>query len=264
VRFPTGSGPNDYGSSRYHIIAGCEASLKRLKTDRIDLYQLHLWDGLTPLDETLEALDRLIQNGKVRYVGCSNYSGWHIMKALAVARTDGRERFVSQQIHYTIEAREAEYELVPISLDQGLGILVWGPMAGGLLSGKFRRGEKGPEGARHFDRKWHEPPIYNEERLFDIVDVLLEIGGAHSCSAARVALAWLLHQPGVTSVIVGGRTKEQFADNLAAGDLRLTADDLARLDRVSRPALAYPYWHQAFNASDRLGPADLSLIGKYL
>lgn len=264
VRFTMGPGPNDKGLSRHHIVAGCEASLKRLRTDWIDLYQVHQWDGMTPLEETMEALDRLIQQGKVRYVGCSNYSGWHVMKALAVAKADRRQPFVSQQIHYTLQAREAEYELVPIALDQGLGILVWSPIAGGLLSGKFRRGKKGPEGTRHFGRKWREPPIHDEDKLFDIVEVLVEIGKARKCSAARVALAWALHQPGVTSVIVGGRTKEQFADNLSAGDLKLDAGELKRLDAVSRPPLAYPYWHQAWAASDRLGPADLSLIGKYL
>ncbi|MCR4283154.1 MAG: aldo/keto reductase, partial [Bauldia sp.] len=148
VRFAMGPGPNDKGLSRHHIVAGCEASLKRLRTDWIDLYQVHQWDGMTPLEETMEALDRLVQDGKVRYVGCSNYSGWHVMKALAVAKADRRQPFVSQQIHYTLQAREAEYELVPIALDQGLGILVWSPIAGGLLSGKFRRGTKGPEGTR--------------------------------------------------------------------------------------------------------------------
>ena len=264
VRFPMGDGPNDRGLSRHHIVAGCEASLKRLRTDWIDLYQVHQWDGVTPLEETMEALDRLVQDGKVRYVGCSNFSAWHIMKALAVAKADRRQPFVSQQIHYTLEAREAEYELVPVSIDQGLGILVWSPIAGGLLSGKFRRGKKGPEGTRHFGRKHREPPIYDEERLFDIVEVLVAIGRERKCSAARVALAWLLHQPGVTSVIAGGRTKEQFAENLAAADLKLDADERARLDAVSRPTLRYPYWHQAWAAKDRLAPADLSLIGKYL
>jgi aryl-alcohol dehydrogenase-like predicted oxidoreductase len=260
-----GPGPNDRGLSRHYIIAECERSLKRLASDWIDLYQVHQWDGATPLEETMEALDRLVQQGKVRYVGCSNFSGWHVMKALGVARADHRQPFVSQQIHYTLQAREAEYELVPISIDQGLGILVWSPLAGGLLSGKFRRTDrKGPKGSRHFDRKFREPPIYNEERLFDIVEVLLAVAKDHGVSAARVALAWVLAQPGVTSIIIGGRTKEQFADNLAAADLKLTADDLAKLDAVSRPDLAYPYWHQAWTASDRLSAADLSLIGKYL
>ncbi len=256
--------PNTGGNSRINLIAECERSLKRLKTDWIDLYQVHQWDGETPVEETMEVLDTLVRAGKVRYVGCSNFSGWHIMKALAAAKDGGFQRFVSQQIHYTLQAREAEYELLPISLDQGLGILIWSPIAGGLLSGKFRRGKKGPEGARHFARQWREPPIYDEEKLFDIVEVLVEIGKAHDCSAARVALAWLLTRPGVTSVIIGGRTSEQFADNLAAADLKLSDDELKRLDEVSRPPLLYPYWHQAWTAKDRLGPSDLSLIGPYL
>jgi aryl-alcohol dehydrogenase-like predicted oxidoreductase len=264
IRFPMGSGPNDQGLSRHYIIAECERSLKRLGTDWIDLYQVHNWDGQTPIEETMEALDRLIQQGKVRYIGCSNYSGWHIMKALGAARMEGRQPFVSQQIHYTLQAREAEYELVPISLDQGLGILVWSPIAGGLLSGKFRRDNRtGPEGSRHFGLKWFEPPIYDEDKLFDIIDVLLDIAKAHDCSAARVALAWLLHQPGVTSLIIGGRTNEQFADNLAAADLKLTSGELERLETVSRPNLLYPYWHQTWFAKDRLSPADLSLAAKY-
>jgi aryl-alcohol dehydrogenase-like predicted oxidoreductase len=265
VRFTMGDSPNDKGLSRYHIIRECENSLRRLNTEWIDLYQVHQWDGQTPLEETMEALDRLVQQGKVRYVGCSNYSGWHLMKAMEIARTDGRQPFVSQQIHYSLQAREAEYELVPITLDQGLGILVWSPLAGGLLSGKFRRDDKkGPKGSRHFDRKWKEPPIHDEDKLFDIIDVLVEIGKEHGVSAARVALAWLLRQPGVTSLVIGGRTKEQFADNLAAAELTLTDEDLARLDKVSRPPLAYPYWHQAWTVKDRLSAADLSLIGKYL
>ncbi len=265
VRFPMGKGPNDQGASRHYIIAECERSLKRLGTDWIDLYQIHEWDGQTPLEETMEALDRLIQQGKVRYVGCSNYSGWHIMKALGIAKLDGRQPFVSQQIHYTLQAREAEYELVPISLDQGLGILVWSPLAGGLLSGKFRRdAQGGPEGSRHFGREWREPPIYDEDKLYDIIDVLLDIAKAHDCSAARVALAWLLYQPAVTSIIIGGRTKEQFADNLAAADLKLSEDELKRLDVVSRPNLLYPYWHQTWFAKGRFGPADLSLTAKYM
>jgi aryl-alcohol dehydrogenase-like predicted oxidoreductase len=265
VRFPMGPGVNDQGLSRHYIIAECERSLKRLGTDWIDLYQVHQWDGQTPLEETMEALDRLVQQGKVRYVGCSNYSGWHIMKALGIARADRRQPFVSQQIHYTLQAREAEYELVPISLDQGLGILVWSPIAGGLLSGKFRRDNReGPEGSRHFGRKWVEPPVYDEDKLYDIIDVLLDIAKAHDCSAARVALAWLRYQPGVTSIIIGGRTQAQFADNLASADLKLSAGELKRLDVVSRPNLAYPYWHQTWWAHERFSPADLSLAAKYM
>lgn len=263
ARFPMGPGPNDRGNSRHHLITACEASLTRLRTDWIDLYQLHQWDGETPLEETLAALDHLVSSGKVRYIGCSNFSGWHIMKALAISDRTGLPRFVSQQIHYTLQAREAEYELVPISIAEGLGILVWSPIAGGLLSGKFRRGKKGPAGARH-TKGWREPPIRDEDALYDIVDVLVDIAEARGVSGARVALAWLLGRPGVTSVIVGGRTEAQFRDNLAAADLVLTAEERQRLDAVSALPLLYPYWHQSMTAKDRLSAADLALLAPYL
>ena len=263
ARFPMGPGPNDRGLSRYHLIRACEASLKRLKLDTIDLYQVHEWDGETPLEETLEALDSLARAGKVRYVGCSNYSGWHVMKALEIARRDGRIPLVSQQIHYSLQAREAEYELIPIALDQKLGVLVWSPLAGGLLSGKHRRHAAAPEGTRQL-AGWKEPPIVDEGKLFDIVDELVAIGEARGVSAAQVALAWLIGRPAVTTVILGGRTEAQFADNLAAAELMLTPEERARLDKVSQPALLYPYWHQAWTANDRLSAADLSLIKPYL
>jgi aryl-alcohol dehydrogenase-like predicted oxidoreductase len=263
VRFPMGEGPNDRGLSRWHIIRECEASLKRLRTDVIDLYQVHQWDGLTPLEETMEALDGLVRAGKVRYVGCSNFSGWHIMKAMEVARRDHRIPFVSQQIHYTLQAREAEYELVPISIDQKLGILVWSPIAGGLLSGKHRRNQATPEGTRQM-AGWKEPPIHDEGKLWDIVDVIVAIAEARGVSGAQVALAWLIGKPGVTSAIIGGRTEAQFKDNLAAADLKLTAEERARLDKVSQPPLNYPYWHQSWTAKDRLGAADMALHAPYL
>jgi len=263
ARFPMGPGVNDVGSSRQHLIQACEASLKRMKTDVIDLYQLHEWDGQTPLEETMEALDTLVHQGKIRYIGCSNFSGWHIMKALGVSERDKRERFVSQQIHYTLEARDAENELVPISIDQGLGILVWSPIAGGLLSGKHRRNQATPEGTRQF-AGWTEPPIRDENRLWNIVDTLVEIADGRGVSAAQVALAWLIGRKGVTSVIIGGRTKAQFQDNLASAELKLTDEERKRLDDVSLPTLMYPYWHQRNTASDRLSEADLSLIGPHL
>jgi aryl-alcohol dehydrogenase-like predicted oxidoreductase len=263
ARFPMGKGPNDAGLSRHHIIEACEASLRRLQTDHIDLYQVHQWDGQTPLEETLDALDTLVHAGKVRYVGCSNYSAWHLMKALGVAERRGFERFVSQQIHYTLQAREAEYELVPAALDQGLGILVWSPLAGGLLSGKYRRDQEAPAGSRHLS-EWDEPPVHDQERLHDIVDALVEIGETLGVSAAQVALAWLLGRPGVSSVVVGARTDEQLADNLAAADLRLTEYQRARLDDVSVPPLLYPFWHQAKTSKDRLSAADLTLLRRYV
>ncbi|MCW8060636.1 aldo/keto reductase [Agrobacterium tumefaciens] len=263
ARFPMGLGPNDAGNSRYHLIDACEASLRRMKTDVIDLYQIHEWDGQTPLEETMEALDTLVRQGKVRYIGCSNFSGWHIMKALGVSEMDSRQRFVSQQIHYTLEAREAEYELLPISIDQGLGVLIWSPIAGGLLSGKHRRNQAAPEGTRQF-AGWTEPPIRDEDRLWNIVDVLVEIGASRGVSAAQVALAWLISRKGVTSVIIGGRTEAQFRDNLAAAALTLSAEERKRLDDVSTLPLLYPYWHQRNTASDRLSEADLSLLSSFL
>ena len=263
ARFAMGNGPNDAGLSRHHLIRACEASLKRLGTETIDLYQVHEWDGVTPLEETMEALDTLVRSGKVRYIGCSNFSGWHIMKALGVSAAEHRQRFVSQQIHYTLEAREAEYELRPITIDQGLGVLVWSPLAGGLLSGKHRRNQQAPEGSRQF-AGWTEPPIRDENRLWNIVDVLLDIAGARGVSAAQVTLAWTLQRPGITSLIIGGRTEAQFADNLSAADLKLSAEDCARLDEVSAPPVIYPYWHQLNTASDRLGPADRVLLGPHL
>jgi aryl-alcohol dehydrogenase-like predicted oxidoreductase len=263
VRFAVGAGPNDAGLSRHHIIRGCEASLRRLRTDYIDLYQVHEWDGVTPLEETLGALDHLVNSGKVRYVGASNYSAWHLMKALGIAERDGLPRFVSQQIYYSLQARDAEYELVPLSLDQGLGILVWSPLAGGLLSGKYRRGQQPPEGSRHLG-EWDEPPVYDEDKLYDIVDVLVEIAQSRNSTPAAIALAYTLGKPGVTSVIVGARTNDQLAANLAAADLVLSDDEQARLDQVSRPPLLYPYWHQGKTARDRLSPADLSLLGSHI
>ena len=262
VRFRRGDGPNDQGLSRWHIVRECENSLRRLKTDVIDLYQVHEWDGQTPLEETVEALDTLVKQGKVRYVGCSNYSAWHLMKALAIADASHRQRFVSQQIHYTLHSREAEYELVPLGIDQGVSILVWSPLAGGLLSGKYTRTAR-PAGGRH-SGPWKEPPVYDWERLYDIIDVVNEVAAAHGVSGAQVSLAWLLQRPLVASVIIGGRRIEQFEDNLKAADLKLTPDEIARLDSISQPDLIYPYWHQSFSVTDRMSEADLALHRPYI
>jgi len=263
ARMPMGDGPNDAGLSRHHLIAGCEASLRRLRADHIDLYQVHEWDGQTPLEETLAALDDLVRSGKVRYVGCSNYTGWQLMKALGLSERLGLERFVSQQIHYSLQAREAEYELVPAALDAGVGVMVWSPLAGGLLSGKYRRGEQGPEGARQLT-DWDEPPVRDPDALHDVVDVLVEIAEDRGVSAAQVALAWLLGRPGVSTVVIGARTDEQLADNLAAAELELSGDERTRLDEVSAPPLLYPHWHQAKTARDRLGAPELTLLGPHV
>src|ERR1700734_3368390 len=187
----SGRGPNMEGLSRHHVIEGCEASLRRLRTDHIDLYQVHEWDGSVPLEETLAALDQLVRDGKVRYIGVSNYAAWQLMKALGGSQRDGLAPFVRQQIYYSLQERSADYELIPLGIDQGLGTLIWSPLAGGLLTGKYRRGQDAPEGSRRFDG-WPEPPIYNEDRLFDTIEALVEIGEGHGVSAAQTALAWLL------------------------------------------------------------------------
>jgi aryl-alcohol dehydrogenase-like predicted oxidoreductase len=257
VRFGMGAGPNEQGLSRFHIIHEAEASLKRLQRDRIDIYFLHEWDGQTPIEETMEALNTLVQQGKVRYIGCSNFSGWHIMKAMMAADRHNFEKFTCQQIHYTIESRDAEFELMPIAVDQGVGIQVWSPIAGGLLSGKFRR-DKTPEQSRHVSG-WSEPPIRDQERLWRIVDALVEVSEARGISAAQVALAWTAGRPGVSSLIIGARNEAQLKDNLASADLHLTAAERKILDEVSLPELIYPYWHQLNTATERLGPADLAL-----
>ena len=261
VRMATGDGPNDAGLSRRHIIGAVEASLRRLGTDHIDIYHVHEWDGETPVEETLSTLDSLVRSGKVRYLAASNYSGWQLMKALAAADRRGYERLVAEQIYYSLEARDAEYELVPVALDQGLGILVWSPLAGGLLSGKFRRDADQPEESRHLT-DWNEPPVRNEDRLYDTVEVLVDVAKAHDVSPAQVALAWLLNRPGVTSLVIGARTDEQLADNLKSADLVLSSDERATLEQVSRPDLIYPHWHQA--AGDRFGDPDLALLQPHL
>ncbi len=264
VRMRMGDGPNDAGLSRHHIIAGCEASLSRLGTDHIDIYHVHEWDGQTRLEETMSALNSLVESGKVRYLAASNYAGWQLMKALAVADTRGYERFAAQQIYYSLEARDAEYELVPLSVDQGLGILVWSPLAGGLLTGKYRR-DVAPSGqVRQVLTDWREPPVRDLDKLYDTVDVLVEIADGRGASPAQVALAWLLGKPAVTSVIVGARTDEQLRDNLGAATLSLSTDERAALDKVSKQPLIYPHWHQLAVASDRLGAADVALLGQHL
>ncbi len=263
VRGAMGEGPNDDGLSRHHIIRGVEASLRRLGTDYIDLYQVHEWDGLTPQEETLSALDALVQSGKVRYIGSSNYTARQLMKALWISDLRGWESYVSQQIYYSLQARDAENELIPIAIEEGLGVLVWSPLAGGLLSGKYRRGQDAPEGSRRFEG-WTEPPVNDEERLYDTVDALVEIGDGYGVSAAQVALAYTLAKPAITSVIVGARTEEQLRDNLAAADLALSGAEVDRLDAVSGVPLLYPYWHQANTQPSRLSSADLSLLGRHV
>jgi len=263
ARMPIGDGPNQEGFSRYHLISECEKSLKKLRTDVIDIYYMHEWDGLTPVEEMLEALDTLVKQGKIRYIGCSNFSGWHIMKAMNASNMHNYQRFVTQQIHYSLEAREAEYELLPIGVDQGLGGLIWSPLAGGLLSGKYTREMQAQQGTR-FAEGWTEPPVRDFERLWRIVDVINAIANEKQISAAQVSLAWLLHRPGVSSLVIGGRSIEQIKINIAASEVKLTEDEMQRLNEVSKPALLYPYWHQAVFAKNRMSPGDKVLLDGFI
>ncbi len=258
-RFRSEPGANGAGSSRHHIVRSLEASLRRLGTDYIDIYQLHGWDGQTPVEETLSALDSLVQEGKVRYIGCSNYSAWHLMKSLGVADRQGWQPFVSHQIYWSLIGRDAEVELVPAALDQGLGILVWSPLAGGLLTGKYRRDEKPAAGARHLT-DWNEPPIYDEGKVYDVIDVVVSVAAARGVPPAQVALAWLLARPGVSSVIVGARNEDQMSQTLPSADLVLEPEEMKQLTEVSSSPLPYPLWHQAKSVSDRLSPADRVLL----
>ena len=235
-----GSGdPNNVGLSRQHIFASCEASLKRLGTDYIDLYQVHGWDALTPVEETMRALDDLVRQGKVRYLGCSNWTARHLAKSLGLSAAHDRERFVSLQAYYSLAGRDLEHELLPLCLEEGLGVLPWSPLSGGFLTGKYRRENPNPEGAR---RTGFDFPPVDEERGFDAVEALDAVAKARGATVAQTALAWLLARPGVTSVIIGANKRSQLEDNLKAAELRLAPDEVERLSATTEPRKLYPQW----------------------
>ncbi|MEU8295664.1 aldo/keto reductase [Micromonospora sp. NPDC048909] len=247
VHAPTGPGPNDAGWSRLHVMQALEASLRRLGTDHIDLYQLHNFDPLTPFEEVLAALDDAVRQGKVRYIGCANLAAWQISKALGVSAARNLNRFVSVQSYYSLVGRDAERDLVPMAQAEGVGLLVWSPLAGGFLSGKINREGVASEVTRRGAAGAPDFPPVDLERGHDVVDVLRAVAARHEVSLPRVAVAWLLAQPAVTSVTVGARTIEQLNDNVGASGLVLTEQDLTELDEVSRLPLAYPNWiHAAF------------------
>jgi len=250
VRARMGPGPNDVGLSRHHILEGCNASLKRLGTDYIDLYQVHSFDPITPLEETLRALDDLVRQGKVRYIGCSNFAGWQLMKALSISERYGWEKFVSLQALYSLIARELENELVPLCLDQGMGILVYSPLSGGFLTGKYRRGQPRPEGTRLSQTESNSLP-FDEEKGFNVVEQLDRIGKEHNATVAQAALNYLLRKQGITSVIIGARTREQLAENLRTIDWEMTPAEVTRLDELTQPIPIYPYAFLARNPHGR-------------
>jgi aryl-alcohol dehydrogenase-like predicted oxidoreductase len=248
-----GAGRNDIGASRGHIMDAVEASLRRLQTDHIDLYQIHGNDSVTPVEETLRALDTLVQQGKVRYIGCSNWQAWKIAKAQGISERRNLARFDTLQAFYSIAGRDLEREIVPMLESEKVGLLVFSPLAGGLLSGKFSRTNQKPADSR---RTEYDFPIVDKERTWKILDVIAPIAKAHGCSPARVSNAWLLAKPVVTSVIIGAKRLEQLQDNLAAVELTLNPDELRQLDEVSALPPEYPGWVLPFQGADRLGPVD--------
>ena len=247
-----GPGRNDVGASRGHIMDGIEASLRRLQTDHIDLYQIHGNDVVKPIEETLRALDTLVQQGKVRYIGCSNWQAWKIARALSISEFKNLARFDTLQAYYSIAGRDLEREIVPLLEAEKTGLLVWSPLAGGLLSGKFSRQNQKPEGSR---RSEFDFPIVDKERTWKILDAIAPIAKAHNCSPARISLAWLLAKPVVTSVIIGAKRMEQLKDNLAALDVKLSEDQVQKLDDVSALPPEYPGWMLPFQGANRLEPA---------
>jgi aryl-alcohol dehydrogenase-like predicted oxidoreductase len=247
----TGQGRNDVGASRGHIMDAVEASLERLQTDHIDLYQIHGNDSVTPIEETLRALDDLIAQGKVRYVGCSNWQAWKIAKALGISELKNLARFVTLQAYYSLAGRDLEREIVPLLEAEKTGLLIWSPLAGGLLSGKYSRENQKPEGSRRVEFDF---PLVDKERAWKILEAMAPIAKAHGCSPARISLAWLLSKPVVTSIIVGAKRLDQLQDNLAAVELTLTEEELRQLDEVSALPPEYPAWMLSTQSAARLGP----------
>jgi aryl-alcohol dehydrogenase-like predicted oxidoreductase len=249
---PNGEGPNGRGNSRYHLIDACKASLKRLQLDHIDLYQLHGFDVATPIEETLHALDTLVQHGHVRYIGVSNWAAWQIVKALGISERLGLHRFASLQAYYTIAGRDLERELVPMMQSEEIGLMVWSPLAGGFLSGKYDRNDEAAADGR---RSGFDFPPVDRDRGYGVIDAMRPIAQAKGVSIAQIALAWLLHQPVVTSVIIGAKRRDQLDDNLAAANVQLTTEELATLDEASRLPAEYPGWMLSFQGGSRIEQA---------
>jgi aryl-alcohol dehydrogenase-like predicted oxidoreductase len=248
--FPMGRGANDWGSSRHYLLRACEASLRRLGTDHIDIYQMHGFDPLTPVEETLAAFDTLVTSGKVRYVGCSNFSGWHLMKSLNVAERYGWPRYVAHQAFYSLVGRDFEWELMPLGLDQNVGTLVWSPLGWGRLTGKIRRGQAPPQVSRLPVTAAGGPPV-SDEHVFKVVDAIDEVAKETGKTVPQIALNWLLQRPTISSIIIGARDEQQLRQNLASVGWSLTSEQVSKLDAASEVTPSYPYWHQRASMSGR-------------
>jgi aryl-alcohol dehydrogenase-like predicted oxidoreductase len=244
--FKMGNDTNEYGSSRFHLVKQCEDSLKRLQTDHIDIYHMHGFDANTPVDETLSTLNNLIQSGKVRYIACSNFSGWHLMKSLSVSERYGWSKYIAHQAYYSLLDRDFEWELMPLGIDQKIGTIVWSPLSGGQLTGKIRRDKPLPENSR-FDKLGSHGPAKAPEFMYNIIDVLDEIAAETGKSIAQVSLNWLLQRPTIDNIIIGARNEEQLKQNLEAVGWNLSVDQVKRLDAISAVQPIYPYWHQRMN-----------------
>jgi aryl-alcohol dehydrogenase-like predicted oxidoreductase len=242
--FSMGDGPNDLGSSRHHLIAACEDSLRRLGTDYIDIYHMHGFDATTPVEETLSTLDNLVTSGKVRYIACSNFSGWHLMKSLAASDRYGWSRYVGHQVYYSLIGREYEWELMPLGLDQKVGALIWSPLGWGRLTGKIRRGQPPPEVSR-LPKTADYGPRVSDEHLFNVVEAIDQVARETGKSVPQIALNWLLQRPTVSTVVMGARNEEQLKQNLGAEGWSLNPAQIAALDAASKVTRVYPYWHQA-------------------
>ncbi len=249
VRFAMSNNPNDTGLSRSHIIKSCENSLRRLGTDFIDLYQIHSFDAGTPLEETLRALEQLIESGKVRYIGCSNLTAWQTMKALAISEKLNLEKFITTQLYYSIGNRDIEHELIPLCIDQHLGILCWSPLSGGFFTGKYRKNSNDPDGSRRSNRQASSLKYWpvDEEKGFEIVEHLERIGKNYDKTVAQTAINWLLNKSAISSVITGARNIRQLRENAGASGWQLTPDDVEYLDTISKPTVPYPLWHQMYS-----------------
>jgi aryl-alcohol dehydrogenase-like predicted oxidoreductase len=241
--FPTGDGPNDFGSSRRHLVTACEASLKRLGVDHIDIYHMHGFDATTPIEETLRALDDLVADGKIRYIACSNFSGWHLMESLTVSERYGWSRYIAHQAYYTLLDREFEWELMPLGIKHDVSTIVWSPLSAGLLTGKYRRGQEKPKDARLAQGGEQGPPV-DYERLYKIIDALDEVAEETGKSLAQISLNWLLQRPTVANLVIGARNEEQLKHNLGAVGWNLTIKQVKKLDAASERDPIYPYWHQ--------------------